>query len=57
MEQVTRARAKRLVDFWRNRKWLSSAAPIHDIHQLDLTKLEELIAEELNLTESVPKEG
>jgi hypothetical protein len=56
MEPVTQVRAKRLVDFWRNRKWLSSAAPIHAIHQLDLAKLEELIAEELDATESVPKE-
>lgn len=56
MEAVTQVRAKRLVEFWRNRKWLSSAAPIHAIHQLDLTKLEELIAEELSATESVSEE-
>ena len=56
------AKAKRLVEFWRNRKWLSSAAPIHSIHQMDLVKLEQLIADELTGSDpvdeipSVPKE-
>jgi hypothetical protein len=57
MEAVTQVRAKRLVDFWRNRKWLSSAAPIHEIHQLDLTKLEELIAEELTAESLIAEKG
>lgn len=36
--------AKRLVDQWRRRAWASGAAPIH-VHPLDLTKLEEMIAD------------
>jgi hypothetical protein len=39
-------RARNIVKFWRRRGWLSNSAPIH-LHQLDLDKLEELIAEEL----------
>jgi hypothetical protein len=39
-----RNRAKEIVEFWRNRAWLSgSSAPLH-VHPLDLDKLEELIA-------------
>jgi len=34
------------VNFWRRRGWLSNSAPIH-LHRLDLDKLEELIAAEL----------
>jgi hypothetical protein len=41
-----RARARRLVDFWRSRQWLRSPSPVH-VHPLDLTKLEELITMEL----------
>jgi len=57
------AKAKRLVEFWRNRKWLSSATPIHSIYQLDLVKLEQLIADELTGSDpvdeipSIPKES
>jgi hypothetical protein len=39
-------RAKRIVEFWKNRKWLPSNSPLH-VHQLDLTKLEELITDAL----------
>ena len=43
-QDETRAKARRLVNFWRNRKWLSAgSAPLH-VHPLDLDKLEELIA-------------
>ena len=43
----TRAKARRLVTFWRNRDWLSSnSAPLH-VHPLDLDKLEDLIASAL----------
>lgn len=45
-DTAARERARRIVDFWRRRGWLTSAAPIH-LHRLDLDKLEELIAEEL----------
>lgn len=44
-----RTRAKAIVDFWRKRGWLSGSAPLH-VHPLDLDKLEELIAQELDET-------
>lgn len=40
-------RARRIVNFWRRRSWLSSASPIH-VHPLDVDKLVELIAAELD---------
>jgi hypothetical protein len=43
----TRAKARRLVDFWRNRQWLQSSSPLH-VHPLDLDKLEDLIASALD---------
>lgn len=39
-------KAKQIVDFWKNRRWLPSDAPLH-LHQLDIVKLEELIQEAL----------
>jgi hypothetical protein len=39
----TRATARRLVNFWRKREWLTGSAPLH-VHPLDLDKLEDLIA-------------
>lgn len=44
-----RSRAKSIVEFWNKRGWLSGSAPQH-IHPLDLDKLEELIAQELEPT-------
>ena len=47
-------RAREIVEFWKNRTWLQSNTPLH-VHQLDLTKLEELITtalEEPTLEES-----
>ena len=41
-----RDRAKKIVEFWRRRGWLSGSSPLH-VHPLDLEKLEELIANEL----------
>jgi hypothetical protein len=41
-----RDRAKKIVEFWRRRAWLSGSAPLH-VHPLDLEKLEELITAEL----------
>ena len=42
-----RSRAKKIVEFWRKREWLSGGpAPLH-VHPLDLDKLEELIASAL----------
>ena len=47
MERSSAAeRAKEIVKFWKNREWLASQTPLH-IHELDLTKLEELIAKAL----------
>ena len=42
-----RARARRVVENWRERHYLPSPSPVH-VHRLDLEKLEELIAEALD---------
>lgn len=39
-------KAKAIVDFWKNRRWLQHPLPVH-VHQIDLAKLEELIREAL----------
>lgn len=44
--------AKRVVDDWRHRRWLQNASPIQ-LHPLDVTKLEEMVAEAL---ESIAEE-
>jgi hypothetical protein len=41
-----RAKAKEIVEFWKNRRWLQSSAPVH-VHPLDLDKLEDLIVDVL----------
>lgn len=45
--QDPRERARRLVEFWNRRGWLRNSTPMH-VHPLDLAKLEELIAAELD---------
>ena len=46
-QEDARERARRIVKFWKRRGWLTDAAPLH-VHPLDLEKLEELIADELD---------
>jgi hypothetical protein len=48
---ASRERAKKLVEFWNRRGWVTDGAPLH-VHPLDLVKLEELIARELALDEN-----
>jgi hypothetical protein len=45
-ETTPEGRARRIVNFWRRRGWLTNSTPIH-VHPLDLAKLEELIALEI----------
>jgi len=45
-DTTPQGRAQWIVKFWRRREWLTGASPIH-IHPLDLDKLEQLIAAEL----------
>jgi hypothetical protein len=45
-------RARALVRFWHERRWLSAPSPLH-VHPLDLAKLEQLIADAISDPESV----
>ena|GEM_PF-5496912 len=49
-----KAKARRIVDAWRERRYLPSPSPIH-VHRLDLDKLEELIAEALDEAEELAR--
>lgn len=47
-QEKAKEKAKEIVEFWKNRRWLGSPAPIH-VHQFDLVKLEELIQQALEI--------
>lgn len=46
-------RARALVQFWHERRWLSAPSPLH-VHPLDLAKLEQLIADAISECVKLP---